>query len=285
VGELFDRYVVVDWSAAGVPKSGRDSVWIAVTDDQGHEPELVNPATRDAAASVLRAVADPAVRTLVAVDASLGCPRGSAARFGIDTAPPWLGWWREVGRLIVDREDNHNNRFEVAAALNRRVDGPGPFWGRPRRHVLDGLAPTKPARFPVPEFRIVESWLRDRGLRPASCWQLLGAGSVGGQTLTLLPILHRWFDGGGVEVWPFTTGLAAPQVPAGTVVLAETWPTGFDVDLAAHAVRDAAQVRAVALELRRADRSGVLAEWFAPRDAGVVRDDVESEEGWVLVPS
>ena len=40
--------------------------------------------------------------------------------------------WDLLAQLVDDRDDNANNRFEVAAELNRRVGpGPGPFWGCP----------------------------------------------------------------------------------------------------------------------------------------------------------
>lgn len=286
MGELFDRYVVVDWSAAGRPKVGRDSIWIAIADGD-RPPALQNPRTRAAAADVLRsstARSDRVVRTLVAMDASFGYPRGSAAVFGIAGDPPWRAWWETLATAIVDDDSNANNRFRVAGDLNRRAGGTGPFWGRPHGAPHDHLAATKPDRFDVPEFRLVEEALRRRGLRPASCWQLLGAGSVGGQTLTLLPILHRLQAETDADVWPFTTGLVAPEIEAGGTVLAETWPTGFDVDPTGHRIRDAAQVDSVARELRRADRSGDLAAWFAPPVDATAKTVVEREEGWVLLP-
>lgn len=283
MGELFDRHVVVDWSASSSPTTGSDSIWVAVHDGVG-EPALHNPPTRAAAEALLRGLADPAARTLVAIDASLGYPAGSAAAFGLTAQPPWQAWWDEIAGLLADDDANRNDRFEVAGRLNRRVAGDGPFWGRPAQRPVDGLATTKPARFPAPEFRHVEEQLRAAGRRPSSGWQLLGAGSVGSQTLTLLPILHRWYRDGGVEVWPFTTGLVAPDVRPGTTVLAETWPTAFDLDLPVGMVRDAAQVRGAAAALAAADGDGALGEWFAPPLAGDVRTVVEAEEGWVLRP-
>ena len=112
---------------------------------------------------------------------------------------------------------------------------------------------------------------------------------MGSQTLTLLPILHRLVAagsfGGTVEVWPFTTGLTAPSVGPGTLVLAECWPTAFDLDLSTHAVRDAAQVDGVARQLQLADTTGELGSWLAPDVTADERRAAESEEGWVLLPS
>lgn len=282
---LFDRYVVVDWSAAARPRTGVDSVWIAVLDPDG-ETVLSNPPTRAAAEASLQELVDDAggARTLLAVDASLGYPSGSAAWFGLAGEPAWRAWWDELAAAIVDDEANRNNRFEVAAELNRRGGGSGPFWGRPHTRDLANLTATKPAMFPVPEYRLAEVALRRDGRRPASCWQLLGVGSVGSQTLMLVPILRRLVERPGVEVWPFTTGLDVPAVAAGVTVVTETWPSAFDIDPSAHAVRDAAQVDGVAHRIRTADRSGALSSWFAPSLAEDQRMQVEREEGWVLAP-
>jgi precorrin-8X/cobalt-precorrin-8 methylmutase len=282
---LFDRYVVVDWSAAARPTTGADSIWVAVANRVG-APTLTNPPTRRLAAKMLAEIADAAdgARTLLAVDASLGYPEGGAALCGLGGGPAWRAWWDAIAAAIVDDDRNRNNRFEVAETLNRRVEGAGPFWGRPHTREFEHLAATKPQAFPLSEYRLVELWLRDLGRRPASCWQLLGAGSVGSQTLTLLPVLHGLLERPDVEVWPFTTGLRTPDAAAGVTVIVETWPTAFDPDLSAHAVRDAAQVDAVVRRLREADDGGVLADWFAPELEEGARAAIEREEGWVLVP-
>ncbi|MDW3213599.1 MAG: hypothetical protein R8G01_06370 [Ilumatobacteraceae bacterium] len=287
---LFDRYVVVDWSAASRPTTGADSIWVAVLDGAG-SPELVNPPTRSAARTLL--VRDPDRRTLLAVDASLGYPTGSAAWFGLDGRPPWRAMWGIISQLLIDGDDNRNNRFEVAEALNR-LGGvgdvgrdstvAGPFWGRPASRDLAHLAPTKPDSFPVGEFRACESMMRDRGLRPASGWQLLGAGSVGSQTLTLLPVLDALLAGGGVEVWPFTTGPTARPIAPGELLVAETWPTMFAVDVPVGTVRDAAQVAAVSVALRDADHDGELNGWFEIDVDGPGTSAVVGEEGWILGP-
>ena len=318
MGRLFDRYVVVDWSAASRPTIGRDSIWIATLDDTPDDAsgapsdagvDLANPPTRSDAEALLRSIVAGSCRrrTLVAIDAPLGYPAGGSALFGGDDGvagsegdPPWRRAWRAIAARSRDDLVNANNRFEVAGELNRRGGfGAGPFWGMPPSHTVAGLEPTKPRPFTpsVAEFRHCEHWLLDRGLRPASPWQLSGAGSVGGQTLTLLPILDRLLDEAGrnagrepIEVWPFTTGWRAPAVGPGTTVVAETWPTAFDVAYPAGRVRDAAQVHDVAMALRAAD-DGRLAAWFDRPDAigapdgGGIDVDVVSTEGWVLAPA
>ena len=44
---LFDTYIIVDWSAARTPKTGRDSIWICRLGLDGET--VVNPPTRAAA--------------------------------------------------------------------------------------------------------------------------------------------------------------------------------------------------------------------------------------------
>jgi len=284
---LFDRYVVVDWSASARPTTGRDSIWMSVLGD-GEVPVLTNPPTRAAAAEALGSLVDDAGehRTLIAVDASLGYPCGSAEWCRLTGEPPWWAWWASLARSIVDDEANRNNRFDVAADLNRRSGGPGPFWGRPRARDVPHLGATKPKVFAVPEFRLAEMSLRRSGHRPSSCWQLLGAGSVGSQTLTVVPRLHDLLERSShVEVWPFTTGLDAPELDPGATLIAETWPTAFEIDLSAHPIRDAAQVAGVTRQLRAADQAGTLRAWFSPEMAGADRAKVEQEEGWVLAPT
>ena len=298
----FDRYVVVDWSAASRPVTGSDSIWIAVLDGGG-PPELLNPPTRAAARTVLHDRRDPTRRTLLAVDASLGYPAGTAAWFGLDTRTPWRSMWSTVSRLLVDGADNRNNRFHVADELNRRGGvAPGPYWGRPPALGLAALPTTKPSAFPVGEFRRCESLLRERGRRPASGWQLLGAGSVGSQTLTLLPVLNELLAGGGVEIWPFTTGPSPRELAPGETLVAEIWPTMFDVKMSdgtltdgtvsdgtvsdreppVGTVRDAAQVDAVATALRSADHDGGLDRWFTIDLVGPDLAAAIGEEGWIL---
>jgi precorrin-8X/cobalt-precorrin-8 methylmutase len=202
---------------------------------------------------------------------------------------PWRATWQRIAALLVDDEHNANNRFEVAAVLNRTIGGGhGPFWGCPAGRRYDGLAPTKPSTFPLAEFRATERALRAAGRRPMSVWQLAGAGSVGGQSLTAIPVLERLLtEHGAVAVWPFTTGWTVPSLAAGGVVVAEVWPTAFDPPTPAGEPRDAAQVRHVAERLRDADRDGSLARWCAPPVGGLDGIDaaaVTGEEGWVLGP-
>src|SRR6266852_6237964 len=50
---MFDTFVIVDWSAAGTPKTGRDSIWICAVDRDGSERLIENPRTRHGAKNLL----------------------------------------------------------------------------------------------------------------------------------------------------------------------------------------------------------------------------------------
>jgi precorrin-8X/cobalt-precorrin-8 methylmutase len=279
---VFDRLVVVDWSANSTPKRGRDSIWIAVRDSVGMT--LSNPSTRFEAEGILADLLARDERTLVGVDFSLGFPAGTAGSLGLagslgDEVPPWASTAAELGRLVDDDARNRNNRFAVASELNARMGAaPGPFWGCPPRAESASLTTTKPAAGPLAEWRNVESVLRQRGHRPFSSWQLLGAGAVGSQSLLGIPMIMRLRERfvGRLAVWPFE---AADR----SIVVAEVWPSLLPLELTVAAVRDAAQVLGVAEWLAGLDASDGLRDLFRlDRLAPEVHDVVVGEEGWVL---
>jgi hypothetical protein len=284
---MFDSFVIVDWSAANLPRIGRDSIWICRR--CGDHETLVNPPTRHAAKALiaewLMAACATEERVLVGFDFQLGYPVGFAARLGL-SGPPWRAVWDEIAGRITDDERNRNNRFDVADALNRRVSGGGfPFWGCPaapartylagkhhRRHDSEGLA----------ERRLVDLYIPTA----QPCWKLLGAGSVGGQALTGIPVAcalrddPRWYR--QTNVWPFETGLCARF--EARIVIAEVYPSLWAVSPAPDEPKDRAQVRTVARFLAERDRAGELAGLFAG-DPGLdpgQRHRVETEEAWTL---
>ncbi len=111
-------------------------------------------------------------------------------------------------------------------------------------------------------------------------WKLWGAGSVGSQTLTGIPVVYRLRHDSRLEaisrVWPFEVDI--PELPEGrgAVVHAEIWPSLDAIPYQAGLVKDQAQVLALAQSLRHRDRSGTLAAIFiAPSSAA-------TEEGWIL---
>jgi precorrin-8X/cobalt-precorrin-8 methylmutase len=284
---MFDVVIVVDWSAANVPRVGRDSIWLCRRDADGES--LVNLPTRHAAKMLLgewlAAAHQSGRRVLLGFDFPFGYPAGFAARLGLGE-PPWRAVWDEIAGLVKDDEDNRNNRFDVAEALNHRVSGGNfPFWGRPaaparehlgvkhhRRHDHDGLA----------ERRLVD--LHIPSAQP--CWKLLGAGSVGGQALTGIPVARALRDDlrwrGETRVWPFETGLRPPVEAA--IVMAEVYPSLWGVIAGPDETKDAAQVRTVARYLSERDHADALGELFVgdPALTAPQRRRVESEEAWTL---
>lgn len=213
-----------------------------------------------------------------------------------DPGPPWRRVWSAIAAGLTDGADNRNDRFALAARLNAMVgDGPGPFWGCPASQASADLSTRKDHRFPVvgrggpiEEYRLTERRCRDAGRRPLSVWQTAYTGSVGSQALTAIPVLERLLNdpvlGRRVEVWPFTTGTVADPTCArpDAIVLAEIWPSGFDLDLGRHPVRDAAQVIGTSEWLAAADTDGTLGALFAPRLSDAERTVVVTEEAWIL---
>lgn len=133
---LFDRHIVIDWSAANAPKLGPDSIWIA--EHTGARVKLDNHRTRASAMTALRSALTQGIAekksVLVGVDFSLGFPTGfSNFLDSSKSLEPWLCTWEFLRREITDDERNRNNRFAVASAINAsaitQTKKPGPFWG------------------------------------------------------------------------------------------------------------------------------------------------------------
>lgn len=298
---MFGAYVAVDWSAAEGRKTGENSVWIGTAKRDARfrlsTDEPVNPPTRAEAAVQLRSIlADlrrRGDRVLLGFDFGLGLPRGTAARLGLKGEEPWAALWAFLAKEVVDKADNTNNRFAAAAKMNRLMTGDAtPYWGAPARFVQTTIKGTKPVGGygDFPEFRLTEEAVRKvRGGQAKSQWQLSGAGAVGGQTLTGVPMVKRLMDelGPRAAVWPFQTDWRAPdrETLDGLDVLAvEIYPTLYAGASKAGQVKDAAQVRATCEHFARLDEAGKLGELFAP-PKDVSPDTiaaVEQEEGWIL---
>jgi precorrin-8X/cobalt-precorrin-8 methylmutase len=307
---LFDRYVMVDWSAASSPRLGRDSIWIAQRTPDNRATAPVNISTRAAAMAALTdlVMTTGDERVLIGFDFTFGYPTGTADLItGGELGATWANVWRWMAEHITDDENNRNDRFDVAAQLNADIEsrtGIAPFWGYPGRERSDALSRTRPAiwggddaadhhraaalGFGAREYRIAEARVRARGHRPFPAWQLAYPGSVGSQMMLGMHHLERWRHAarldGRVTVWPFDTGVGVGSgaIDPGTVLVAEVWPSMFDVDRARHDIVDAAQVLTVVDALADADASGTLADWFAPDLTDQERTQVLTDEGWTL---
>ena len=287
---IFDIHAMVDWSAANVPRTGRDSIWICWCAPDGER--LENPPTRHRAKALLgdwlAAARATGERVLVGFDFPFGYPAGFADRLGL-AGPPWRVVWDEIARLIEDGPDNRNNRFDVAGRFNRRIsNGPFPFWGCPAGKAGASLMPTHHRGHDangLAERRLIDQARYMPGAQP--CWKLSYPGSVGGQVLTGLPVVRglrddpRWRD--AAQIWPFETGLR-PPVDAG-LVFAEIYPSLWrKIPPVDGKPKDAAQVRFVARHLAALDLAGELAALFAgdPHLSDQQRNLVEAEEAWTL---
>lgn len=276
----FDRIAVLDWSAAGVPRRGRDSIWLGLAD--GDEVKAENLATRAAAEARLRvlvaATLQAGERLLIGADFAFGYPRGFAA--AMTGKAEALAVWDWLAAAVADSPNNANNHRQVAAQANAGFPGEGPFWGNVARIDVAGLPRQKPA-LPagLEAYRATDIAARKDGATPKSVWQLAGAGVVGAQVLTGLPVLQRLraLFPGKVSVWPFE----ATDTP---VVLAEVYPSLLAAEVRAELLAnpgmaaDEAQVRLLAQAIARLAAQGGLEALFAPDAAA----EVLAEEGWIL---
>ena len=289
---MFDCFVIVDWSAANQPKTGRDSIWVCAVDRTGAERLVANPPTRHAAKHLLRELLAQASargeRVLLGFDFPFGYPAGFAKRLGLNGAPPWRAVWDEIAQLVEDDENNRNNRFVVGAEFNRRVSQRAfPFWGCPVGFAHDFLGPKHHnghAADGLAEKRLIDTWMV--GAQP--CWKLAYTGSVGSQVLTGIPVVRALRDdpdlAESARLWPFETGLRAPA--EARIVFAEVWPSWWRKQICGDygPPNDRAQVRTVAGIFAAADRTGELAQWFAgdPTLSDTQRRVIETEEAWTL---
>ena len=299
MARLFDAYIIADWTAAEGKKLGDQSVWIGVAKRDVRfrlYTETHNVATRAEGekllASLLADHRKRGDRVLVGFDFNFGYPAGTAERLKL-TGTPWQAMWKFIASNVVDKPDNTNNRYQVAAKINRLMtDNPWPMWGAPAKQAQRWLTTTKPpagAGADIPEFRATEDAVRKGRLQPKSVWQMHGAGAVGGQTLVGIPAVRRLLDSLGPSgaVWPFGTGwraLNAEDVEPLSALVVEVWPSMFDAKPQIGEFKDPAQGRPTAVALAKPDAAGDLATAFAPpkgADEALIAK-VEQEEGWIL---
>ena len=271
---LFNGYLMVDWSAAGTPRTGRDSIWLAL--HQNGETRLENPATRVAArhriADILKAASETGDRILAGFDFPFGYPAAFSRAIGAEA--DWRDVWARILDEIEDGDDNSNNRFDAAARLNALFPGDGPFWGNGLARDIDGLPRKKP-----------EGWgnTLPTNLRYADAsasgaqevWKLSGNGSVGSQALTGIARLEALRRETGAKVWPFETfGEGRAHV------FAEIFPSLVPMTFPEGQVRDATQVSTVARAFARLDRDGMLDEVLS--SAAGLPEDVRRHEATIL---
>ncbi len=282
---------MVDWSAASKPTTGPDSIWVGVLKRNVRFQmafEAHNPATRVEAEKLLNAVLDDlkrkGERALVGFDFPLSFPRGTAAALKLP-GDPWRALMDFAAKEVKDKADNTNNRFQVGAKMNRLMTGEAfPFWGAPARDEQTMLSAKRPREHgpdDLPELRLAEAAIKG----PSPIWKLYYQGSVGGQTITGLPVIKRLRDTRAVKLWPFETGwrpLTAADLIGTDAVFAEIYPSLFGAKPGAGEIKDQAQVRIACERFNALDEKGQLAAAFGPAKDDERREIVEREEGWIL---
>jgi hypothetical protein len=302
MARLFDAYIMVDWSAASKPATGPNSIWIGLLAKDARlklQFRAVNIDTRLKARAFLEDMVGKLTkrgdRVLLGFDFSLGYPAGTAEALGLklgeDTAP-WQAMHAHLASKLKDKPDNSNARYAIAAGMNYAISkGPFPFWGAPARDVVSTLGSTKPEfkDAPLPEFRIVETYLRDtKKGQPKSAWQLAYTGSVGSQSLTGIPHVHAlrqtWPD---ARIWPFEFDPSAPlteeDLDGVKVVITEIYPSMIGAKPESGETADEAQVRGIAHYYAALDEKNALSSAFSTAKSldQAQNAKIQAEEGWI----
>lgn len=261
----FDTFVMVDWSGGNDrgTKPKKDAIWAAVR-RAGAAEEPVYLRNRYVAEDWLRKLfyEEKAAnrRVLAGFDFPFGYPRGFARALTGSDDPLKLWEWFESH---VEDTPKSNNRFDLAGQINRMLgDGMGPFWFNASKVDIPGLPPNKNTYAnPFPERR--ESETRAKGA--FTCWQMGGAGAVGGQVFTGLPVLARLKREFDAAAWPF-------EPLEKDIAFVEIWPSLTVTEAPKGMIKDAWQVSEVARQLAtlRPERLSQMLDVHAP------------EEGWIF---
>ncbi|MFK7940485.1 MAG: gephyrin-like molybdotransferase Glp [Roseovarius sp.] len=266
----FDSFAIVDWSGGNDtgPTPRKDAIWLGLV--RAGTPEapryIRNRVEAEAAIATLIDQELRAGRRLcIGFDFPFGYPAGFAKAL-TGQADPFALW--DLIEARMQDTPGANTRFDLAAEINRMFAGIGPFWFNGLKRDIADL-PRKDIRTnrDFPERRRAEAATKGA----FTCWQVGGAGAVGGQVLTGLPVLNRLrrqFHG-QVAVWPFEP-LTLP------VSFVEIWPGLINAPVkraeASGGIRDAHQVALLALALSR----------LQPDDLNAMLDIDAPEEGWIM---
>ena len=263
----FQSFAMVDWSGGNDtgPRPRKDAIWIAVVRaGRADSPRYLR--NRAQAEEVLRDLITEeraaGRRLLIGFDFPFGYPVGFAQAVTGKKDP--LALWAWLADRVEDAP-KANNRFDLAGQINAQFSGNGPFWGNALARDIANLPRTKgDYQNPFPDRRACEKAARGT----FTCWQLAGAGSVGGQVLMGLPVLarlRRSFEG-AVSVWPF-------EPPDRDVAFVEIWPSLLNDQVRRMpGIRDAAQVHLMARALAN----------LAPTDLAQMLAQHAPEEGWIF---
>ena len=337
---LFDTYVMVDWSASNSPAKwppGKDSIWWAAVQDRKESrrvngesvPVRIPPAetivtherTRHSAIHNITKFLENEIekdrRVLLGFDFAFGYPMGAAKKMTGNALARAEDVWELLFQRIEDDSKNHNDRFRVAAEINRKIvsatDGisDGPFWCfptgerkdyRPRKDPYSKTRkPSDRKAWPIQswpkEFGFDQERITDVHAGSTPVWKLSQSDSVGSQVLMGLPWLWRLRERFREHclVWPFETGFDLPS-DRPEIMIVEIYPSLIGKAIkdhkSPHEVMDRAQVRLNALAFALLGEDGSLEDLFRGPDTTkswedlnrreLEREGVEKEEGWIL---
>lgn len=260
---------MVDWSGGNDTgaRPRKDAIWAgAVLGGAEHDPVYLR--NRDVAmvwlSDLIQSERAQNRRLFIGFDFPFGYPKGFAQKITGSDDPFRL--WAYIADHLQDTPQA-NTRFDLAGALNAKFPGIGPFWFNASRRDIPRLPRKGRDRHShgMAERRLVET----KAKGTFTCWQMGGAGAVGGQVMTglkTLEMLRQKFQD-DIGVWPFDLA----DQPVGFI---EIWPSLL-ADVVARetdAIKDRAQVRLMARALSRlpADTLRAMLSVDAP------------EEGWIL---
>jgi hypothetical protein len=186
----FSRFACIDWSGAAVERT--PSIALAVTEG-ANMVELHQPPGGWSRAAILDWLSGVAARgedMLIGLDLSPAFPFADAAAYfpGWGASPADAkALWQLVEHMCADDPHWAASSFVAHAEASRHF--------RQRGHEGDRFVGS------TGRLRVVEAGQAAMGLRPTSCFNLIGAAQVGKSSLTGMRILHQLV--GRIPVWPF----------------------------------------------------------------------------------
>jgi molybdopterin molybdotransferase len=260
--------LVVDWSGGNDrgPTPRADAIWTCLVKPASEETRYHRNRQQAEAwiTATIAAETDAGRSVLAGFDFPFATPAGFAAALTGNEDPCMLWDWFAAH---VQDSPHSNNRFDLAAMINARFPGVGPFWGNGLARDIPDLprkGNDRDFRW-TPERREVET--RARGAFP--CWQLSGAGSVGSQMILGMPLLSRLRRRFQAAAWPWDRGPAS-------LTLVEVWPS-----LIAAVVKEATRPG----DIRDAVQVTLLARTLAAMPAATLDSFLDlsaSSEGWIF---